>query len=63
MAQARAADITAKTKSKTTNESTQEVIDTLLEKRNDVVYYIMMNVREHIIHYISAMTNPHLMCA
>lgn len=53
--------ITAKQEREGANEKIQEKIDIILEQRDDTVYYIMMNVREHIVHHISAMFDPHLM--
>ncbi|OAE30901.1 hypothetical protein AXG93_3943s1320 [Marchantia polymorpha subsp. ruderalis] len=58
-AQPRANAVAAKTKREAKNEETHEVIDTLVEQRVDAIYYIMMNVREHIIHHISAFTHSH----
>jgi hypothetical protein len=60
-AQARANAVTAKTEHKAKNEEMQETINTLLEQQDGAICYKMMNVRDHIIHHNSAMTDPHLM--
>lgn len=53
--------ITAKQEREVANEKIQQKINIILEQHDDAVYYIMMNLREHIVHHISAMSDPHLM--
>lgn len=44
------------------NEESQEVIDNILQRQDYAIFYIMMNVREHIIHHIFALTFSSHMC-
>lgn len=53
--------ITAKQEQEAANEEFQEKIDIILKQRDDAVYYIMMNVCEHIVHHISGMSDTHMM--
>jgi hypothetical protein len=59
--QARMAATTAKQEQEAANKDIQEKFDTILEQRDDAIYYIMMKVQKHSVHHISAMTDPYVL--